>query len=271
MLNIVCVKWGKWCSPHGVRYVNNLFHGVARNLSLEHRFICFTDDPSGLDPGIEVRPLPGNLKGWWWEKLYPRPRRDFWRIPLALPYLFMRSRDVGRGLDEDRLKTWRPIDLRGWYNKLYIFKPGVLEGTSVYLDLDLVILGSLDDLFTTDSQFCVLRDFFLPRDFNSSILYFQPEDMGVIWEEFVRRGCPVVKGGDQAFIESIRPKADYFQDRLPGQVVSYKLQCQVTGVPDYARVLCFHGKPRPHQVEDICVLQNFDLPAAPAVTPVTAS
>ena len=30
------------------------------------RFVCFTDDPSGLNDGIEVLPLPdGGFQGWW--------------------------------------------------------------------------------------------------------------------------------------------------------------------------------------------------------------
>lgn len=66
MLDIVCVKWG---SMYGPEYVNILRDMVARNISVEHRFICFTDDNSGLDAGIETRPLPGNLIGWW-NKLY---------------------------------------------------------------------------------------------------------------------------------------------------------------------------------------------------------
>eukprot|EP00971_Amphidinium_carterae_P010267 202841-Amphidinium_carterae.2 len=28
-------------------------------------FVCYTEDPVGLDPGIEVRSLPSSLKLWW--------------------------------------------------------------------------------------------------------------------------------------------------------------------------------------------------------------
>ena len=159
MLNVVCVKWGSWCRPHGPRYVNNLYRGVTRNLEAEHRFVCFTDDPAGLDPGIEVRALPGNLSGWWWENLYAGQRREFLRPLIAAPYRLLRSRDVGRGLDEERGRTWRPVDLRGWYNKLFLFKPGVLEGPTAFFDLDTVITGPLDDVLHVDADLRVLRDF----------------------------------------------------------------------------------------------------------------
>ncbi len=68
MLNVVCVKWG---TLYGPEYVNRLYAMVARNLraGTEGRFICYTDDPSGLDNAILSRPLPGGIEGWW-NKLY---------------------------------------------------------------------------------------------------------------------------------------------------------------------------------------------------------
>lgn len=68
MINIVCVKWG---TKYGAEYVNILFDMVNRNLTVggDRRFICFTDDPTGIDATIQVRALPGDLEGWW-NKLY---------------------------------------------------------------------------------------------------------------------------------------------------------------------------------------------------------
>ena len=54
----VLVLTMKWGTLYGPEYVNRLARGVARHLPLKHRFICFTDDPSGLDEGIEAMPLP---------------------------------------------------------------------------------------------------------------------------------------------------------------------------------------------------------------------
>ena len=53
--NVICIKWG---TKFGPEYVNNLYHMVEKNLSLPHRFVCFTDNSDGLVEGIEVRPLP---------------------------------------------------------------------------------------------------------------------------------------------------------------------------------------------------------------------
>lgn len=52
---ILTMKWG---TLYGPNYVNNLARGVRQHLQRPHRFICFTDDPAGLDAGIEALPLP---------------------------------------------------------------------------------------------------------------------------------------------------------------------------------------------------------------------
>jgi hypothetical protein len=55
-------------------------------------------------------------------------------------------------------------------------------------------------------------------------------------------------GGDQLLLEThYLHTAARWQDAVPGQVVSYKVHCQ-KGVPPDARVICFHGAPRPFAV-----------------------
>lgn len=53
--NIVCMKWG---NKFHYDYVNRLYKSVKKNLTLNHRFICFTDNTTGLDKNIETFPLP---------------------------------------------------------------------------------------------------------------------------------------------------------------------------------------------------------------------
>lgn len=65
MINVICLKHG---TKFGPEYVNNLFNMVSRHLSLPHKFYCFTEDPAGLNPNINVVALPiGKFKGWWWK------------------------------------------------------------------------------------------------------------------------------------------------------------------------------------------------------------
>lgn len=107
------MKWGRLYGPE---YVNNLQAGVARHLARPHRFVCFTDDATGLAPQIEVRPLPD----------------------LGLP---AGQRDL----------RWR---------KLAVFGPALadLQGTTLFLDLDLVVLADLEPFFSHPGQFLIIRD-----------------------------------------------------------------------------------------------------------------
>lgn len=52
---VLCMRWGRLYPP---AYVNVLFNAVKDHLSGPFRFVCFTDDPQGLDAGIETRPIP---------------------------------------------------------------------------------------------------------------------------------------------------------------------------------------------------------------------
>jgi hypothetical protein len=74
MLNIVTVNWRNY-EGRGVEYTNVLFDSVRRNLEggMPGRFIVFTDDPSGYDSGIETRPIPTRLEGWWCKLALFRP------------------------------------------------------------------------------------------------------------------------------------------------------------------------------------------------------
>ena len=48
--NVICIKWG---NKFGADYVNRLYKMVEKNLTLEHRFVCFTDDSKGIVEGVE--------------------------------------------------------------------------------------------------------------------------------------------------------------------------------------------------------------------------
>ena len=121
-VNVICMKWG---DLYGAEYVNRLYEGVRRHLSLPHRFVCLTDDASGLQPGIEHFPLP--------------------------------ELDIPEG----------ELDLR--WRKLTVFASPLydLTGTALFLDLDVVITGSLDDFFTCPGEFLIIRDddLALPKPF----------------------------------------------------------------------------------------------------------
>lgn len=63
--NIVCLKWG---DKYSSDYVNILYNMVKRNMSEKFRFVCITEDSTGLNSNIDILPLlydGNNVKGWW--------------------------------------------------------------------------------------------------------------------------------------------------------------------------------------------------------------
>ncbi|CAC9594638.1 PMID: 11481431 [uncultured Gammaproteobacteria bacterium] len=54
-VNIICMKWG---DKFPAEYVNRLYGMVSHNLSLPFRFVCFTENDSGIRNEVEIQPLP---------------------------------------------------------------------------------------------------------------------------------------------------------------------------------------------------------------------
>ena len=118
-VNIITMKWGTLYGPH---YVNRLYASVHRNLSREFRFVCFTDDATGVVPSVECHPIA----------------------------------DVEFSATE---KDRRWLKLGG-------FKEGIadLRGTCLFLDLDVVIVDSIDAMFDYEPEaFCISHDWWMPH------------------------------------------------------------------------------------------------------------
>jgi SAM-dependent methyltransferase len=199
-INIVCVKHG---DLYGPEYVNRLVDMVRRNLPEGHyRFTCFTEDPTGINPDIQIRDLPEGLKGWW--------------------------------------------------NKLYLFKPDVFDRGErvIFFDLDTLIIGLLNDIVSYRGEFATLRDFWRPEGLGPAVMLWESGKHTEIWESFERQGRPLSGNGDQTWLENyFTEKPDILQDLYPRQFVSYKTHCHPYP-PKGSRVVCFHGLPRPHDVKD---------------------
>jgi hypothetical protein len=202
IIHFATVKWG---FKYGPDYVNIFYDMLKRNLpdplDFTPRFVCFTDEPSGLDKNIETRPLPPDLKGWW--------------------------------------------------NKLYLFKTGVFEEGArvVYMDLDTAIVGDVGDLAAYRGAFAILRDFYRPRGLNSSVMLWRGGFGAEIWDSFVRAGKPDLQGGDQAWIERSQSPHDILQDLFPDSIISFK-ESAMLNLPPRTKIVCFHGEPKPHQVKN---------------------
>lgn len=145
-----------------------------------------------------------------------------------------------------------------WWGKIELFRPHLFEDQQVfYFDLDTFIVGSLDQIVFYDGEFCALRDFYHLHTMGSGVMSWNGNRVIRIYDEFMRNPRAAMNQfaaeGDQAWINTHKPSIDYFQDMFPNEVVSYKAHCAVNGqskLPKNAKVVCFHGKPRPHEVTD---------------------
>jgi hypothetical protein len=108
--NVICMKWG---TAFPADYVNVLHNACRRKTATPFRFICLTDEPDGLDPGIEAMPIPDIGLS-----------RNVWFQPGAWPKL-----------------------------ALYVSDLHGVRGRALFIDLDMMVLDSLDDFLTFPAPF----------------------------------------------------------------------------------------------------------------------
>ena len=167
--------------------------------------------------------------------------------------------------DEVEIQDLPELDLppdapeRGW-RKLTVFREGFggLEGKTLFLDLDVVIVGALDDFFTLPGDFLIAHDKKNPKkvEGNSSVFRFEIGKYSEILEYF-EKNSELVKSEvrhEQAYLSrEIHKlgKLEYWPDEW---VPSFKYRCcpswimswfEAPSIPKDARVILFHGLPNP--------------------------
>ena len=142
------------------------------------------------------------------------------------------------------------VPYSGWWSKLNLFAPRMARGPSLYFDLDVIITGNIDYLEEYASTFSAPSNWAQsghggiqssvmawPGNWTEPLDYINwPADRDRLW-------------GDQELLWEML--GDNWQ-RIP-HVGSYKYHCK-QGVPDDMRVMVFHGKPDPHEVQDKWIL-----------------
>jgi hypothetical protein len=216
--NVICMKWG---TAYGAEDVNTLYRMVQRHLSLPHRFVCFTDDPTGLLPGIEHFPLP--------------------------------EVSVPRWLHE-RGEAW--LKLGTFVNPL-----ADLSGTALFLDLDIVIVDRIDGFFEYPGEFCIIHNWTHPHRIvgNSSVYRFEVNGLDWVLQRYHSdpEGAKREYRTEQAFLSHQLADAGRKLTYWPeGWCVSFKKHCLpprllapffVARKPKGARIVVFHGHPKPDE------------------------
>lgn len=145
-------------------------------------------------------------------------------------------------------------DWPGAWAKLEVCRPDI-TGPVLLCDLDMVIVGDLAPLVADTSRSIVLRDFYRgrrdPTAVQSALMLLTEADRAAVWAEWHARmewHFAHSKYWDQGvFEDALRDRALRWQDTHPGMVVGFKTDLQRGGrpVPPDARVVAFHGQPRP--------------------------
>lgn len=164
-------------------------------------------------------------------------------------YPFFCLSDVTLDVPHYRMKHNWPT----WFSKLEAFR---LSGPILYMDLDTAVVGDLTPFLDAAEQhdFIALRNPLpTPSRFGSGLMAWRG-DMTHIYRRFlgnperhIARCTTQRVWGDQGFIAESEPNPVLWQDLFPGEIVSWKVDCK-EGVPETARVVYFHGNPRPWQV-----------------------
>ena len=211
-VNVVCMKWG---DRYSALFVNRLHAMVRRHTTWTLRFVCFTDDPSGIHPGIECKPLP--------EVLYDPKLGKYW------PKLGLMQAGLGG-----------------------------LTGMTLFLDLDLVILDSIDALFTLPGRFVIIREWKDPHlgYGNSSVLRFFIGAESYILERFHKTPPETIIGiyasKEQNFLTKAAVDVTFWP---PEWVPPFSLAClpknrvarffSTPTKPPGAKILVFYGSITP--------------------------
>lgn len=218
MISVVCWRWKPregYRSTYPPETVNVLRRMVARHYRSDHRFICVTDDPSGLDPGIDVVPL--------WNDFADVPNPHGAKNPSC-------------------------------YRRLRAFHPdiGTVFGDRfVSLDLDTVIAGDLAPLFDRPEDFVIYGDTNKKTPYNGSLFLLRAGARPQVWTQFDPRLSPKQSmaagcwGSDQGWISLCLGPKEARYSRRDG-VYSFRNELQsVRGGKDLGkdvRVVVFHGR-----------------------------
>jgi len=231
MLNIICLKHG---TKYSSDYVNRLFNMVKRNLSIPHRFICFTENTNGLKSEIEVLPLPNinGLQGWWYK-----------------PYFFKRdlfnSGDINFSIDLDmvivknidKLITYQPEKFMGLQDPTRVFRPDSKKLGSAVMRWP---AGSYSDIWESIAKDpSISKKFHGDQDWiwymHKNSINFYPRDWILSYKWEVRKKSDLLGYREQTrFKDNISPK-----------------------LHKDTSILAFHGFPQVHQVKDAVIVDNW--------------
>ena len=203
----------------------------------------------------------------------------------TLDYTFVCLTEDSSNLNPNILVKPLPHNLQGWWCKPYMFSNELeLNGTILYMDLDVVIANNIDHLFTYESShWCTIRDFTRKmrpnwEKYNSSVVRFNSGQLAHLWESFKQDHTLIQSKhhGDQDWLFEVTKNkpATLFPDDW---IMSWKWEIrrskefapggqrgnrtlkiiEDTTPKDNCCICVFHGDPNPHNCNDPWVKANW--------------
>jgi hypothetical protein len=218
-LSIVCFKWKPtpgYRSSFGAEQVDTLRRMVRRHYQAPHRFICITDDPTGIREDVEIYRL--------WD-------------------------DFGTLRNPSGLKN------PSCYRRLRVFSRNAAQWIGdrfVCVDLDCVIVGDMRPLWDRPEDFVIWKSTTQGNPYNGSMFLNRSGTRPQLWEAFDPLITPRETknagyyGSDQAWIGYCLGHGEATWTASDG-VHSYRneIQNRAQGLPPGARIVFFHGRGDP--------------------------
>lgn len=226
--------------------------------------------------------IHGDVYSWQ----YVENLRNMLKRHISLPINFHVFTEAERSVPPDMIKhtlmPWSGVSgpKQAWWYKVQMFDPRHDLESLLYFDLDMVILDNIDWICHSDLEcFWTLRDFkYLWRPSwqggNTSIMYWHTKRFYHVWQCFQTQGLKNVIAkyrGDQDFLtDNVGPNLRFLDEK---RVISWRWQAKDGGmdfktrtyrqpdagtiIPAQTSVLVFHGKPKPVDVDESVIRQNW--------------
>ena len=138
----------------------------------------------------------------------------------------------------------QPTKFFGWWSKLEWFAPWNRDlRPCLVIDLDTFIVGDIAPILALDpARLWLIRQFFGTKQLGESGLFIAPVDCDKIWNDVERLRERERPYGDGDILRQY--PHSFIPDKVDG-IYSYKAHKLTEGYPLGARVICFHGQPKP--------------------------
>ena len=145
-----------------------------------------------------------------------------------------------------------PPNTKGFWIKTELFKKGRFSGPVVFLDLDMIIVDDVTEMFTYGHKFTMATNWAKNPGPNSTFMAWHGKtDLSnldtVVTKELV--GKYLGSGSQLWMYRNVKLPVTFIDELFPNSIVSYKMHVQNKQLPPDAKIVAFHGRPRPHEVD----------------------